>query len=542
MATNHVVWSDELYRILGWSPESRPDFTERRKIFAPESRERLAAAMSRTLERGIPHELELELVSADGRHMWMLARAEAVRDTSGAIAGLRGIAMDITERKKAEAIVQLHRKVVETTRDGFWMCDTSGYLLEVNQAYVNTIGYAREELVGMHISKISALTDTPDAVRAHIEKIAGQGLSHFETRHRRKDGHIVHFEASSTYVAESKTICCFLRNITERKRMESILTDSKNRYRALVENSPVCIHEIGLDGRISSMNRAGILMMGANDKSAVLGTPYLDAVSADDRRRIAKLLVRAYAGETSHFEFGSRRPQGRTFKSCFVPIRNKEGCVEKLMGITEDITERKAAEERIRTLAFYDSLTQLPNRTLLDDRLKQTMAASKRSGRYSALIFLDLDNFKPLNDMHGHDVGDLLLVEAARRIVGCVRMVDTISRFGGDEFVVVLSELDMDKAKSASRAGIIAEKIRTALSEPYLLKIRREGKTVSTVEHHCTASIGVVLFVDHEASHDDILKWADMAMYQAKEQGHNLIRFHDSEASRPPAGNSIPAD
>ena len=194
------------------------------------------------------------------------------------------------------------------------------------------------------------------------------------------------------------------------------------------------------------------------------------------------------------------------------------------------ISERKQAEEQIRQLAFYDALTQLPNRRLLNDRLEQAMAASNRSGRYGALMFLDLDNFKPLNDTHGHDVGDLLLIEVARRITGCVREMDTCARFGGDEFVVILSELVTDKTESTTQARIVAEKIHAALAEPYRLKIQPEGKAETTVEHHCTSSIGIVLFVDHEASAEDILKWADMAMYQAKEAGRNLIRFYGANA------------
>ncbi len=156
------------------------------------------------------------------------------------------------------------------------------------------------------------------------------------------------------------------------------------------------------------------------------------------------------------------------------------------------------------------------------------MAASKRSGRYGALMFLDMDNFKPLNDTHGHSAGDQLLVEVARRIGKCVREVDTVSRFGGDEFVVMLSELDVDKDRSTAEAGIVAEKIRVALAEPYLLTVRQTGEAETIVEHLCTSSIGVVLFIDHENSAEDIIKQADAAMYQAKHGGRNLIRFFDS--------------
>ncbi len=203
----------------------------------------------------------------------------------------------------------------------------------------------------------------------------------------------------------------------------------------------------------------------------------------------------------------------------------RKGRIVKVFGNIMDITERKQLEEEVRQLAFHDPLTQLPNRRLLNDRLRQAMAASARSGSHGALMFLDLDNFKSLNDTHGHDVGDLLLIEAAERLQGCVREMDTVARFGGDEFVVMISELDVDKARSVTQAGIIAEKIRVTLSEPYQLIVRRQGKMEGTVEHHCTASIGVSLFFDHETSQEDILKRADTAMYHAKEAGRNTFRF-----------------
>lgn len=186
-------------------------------------------------------------------------------------------------------------------------------------------------------------------------------------------------------------------------------------------------------------------------------------------------------------------------------------------------------EGEIRNLAFYDTLTQLPNRRLLLDRLGQVRSASKRSGRYAALMFIDLDNFKPLNDTHGHHVGDLLLMEVARRTSNCVREQDTVSRFGGDEFIVMLNELTADKESSRTQAGVVAEKIRSILAEPYLLTVMHEKKAEPCiVEHHCTSSIGVVLFINHENSEDDLIKWADMAMYQAKEGGRNRVHFFES--------------
>lgn len=192
-----------------------------------------------------------------------------------------------------------------------------------------------------------------------------------------------------------------------------------------------------------------------------------------------------------------------------------------------DITERKQMEDQVRQLAFHDPLTKLPNRRLVKDRLAQAMAASKRKGCHGTLMFLDLDNFKPVNDTHGHAAGDLLLIEVADRLKCCVREMDTVGRIGGDEFVVMLMDLNTVRAKAISQTEFVAEKIRIRLSEPYLLTIKHEGEADTIVEHHCTASIGVALFSKYEASQDDILEWADKAMYQAKDAGRNLIRFYD---------------
>ena len=234
------------------------------------------------------------------------------------------------------------------------------------------------------------------------------------------------------------------------------------------------------------------------------------------------------SGQTWHGEIVNRRKDGSLYDEALIiaPVTGGDGAIRHFVAVMQDITERKHAEEQIRTLAFYDALTQLPNRRLLSDRLGQTMAASKRSGRYGALMFLDLDNFKPLNDTYGHGVGDLLLIEVAHRLAGCVRETDTVARFGGDEFVVILSELDANKAESTAQAGIVAEKIRVALAEPYRLTCKQDGNAEAIIEHRCAASIGVALFINHEAAPEEVLKWADIAMYRAKEGGRNSIRFY----------------
>ncbi len=183
-------------------------------------------------------------------------------------------------------------------------------------------------------------------------------------------------------------------------------------------------------------------------------------------------------------------------------------------------------------MAFYDPLTGLPNRRLLDDRLAQAVAEIKRSSRHKALMVLDLDKFKILNDTHGHALGDLLLIEATTRMKKCVRAIDTVARFGGDEFVVLLSELDPNKEKATIQAKIVAEKIRTSLASGYKLKANIEGCNNAVVEHNCTTSIGVVVFGKENSTADltseDLFMRADAAMYKAKEAGRNLVFFDEN--------------
>ena len=201
-------------------------------------------------------------------------------------------------------------------------------------------------------------------------------------------------------------------------------------------------------------------------------------------------------------------------------------------GITREVTERKVMQDKVEQLAFYDVLTALPNRLLLSERLSHSMAGSKRSNKYCALIFLDLDNFKSLNDTHGHSMGDVLLVEVSHRLKTCVREIDTVSRFGGDEFVLILQDLDEKSASSKTLAKQVAEKIRVSLSKPYYLSYSVSDTQNAMIEHYCTASIGIVLFKSDSDSKDELLKKADKAMYKAKEVGKNTIEFYESDTSQ----------
>ncbi|MBI5922967.1 MAG: EAL domain-containing protein [Betaproteobacteria bacterium] len=219
-------------------------------------------------------------------------------------------------------------------------------------------------------------------------------------------------------------------------------------------------------------------------------------------------------------EVWDRRKNGEVYPKWLAisSVKGEDGVVTHYVGTHFDITERKLAEEKINDLAFYDQLTNLPNRTLLLDRLKQTMVSSARSSSYGALLFIDLDNFKTINDTQGHDIGDLLLKQVAQRLKSCVREGDTVARLGGDEFVVVLAGLSVDQEAAATDIEYVAEKIIDTLNRSYYL---------GNLAHYSTASIGVTLFKGDGTSVDDLMKQADLAMYKSKEAGRNTVRFFD---------------
>lgn len=320
-------------------------------------------------------------------------------------------------------------------------------------------------------------------------------------------------------------------NISQRKQMEDALHEQEEFFRLIADNLEGFVVVLDTEGRrIYNSPSYARLLKGRK----LSGTSSFSDIHPADRERVISAFQKLVAtGIGQHLEYQFVMADGEIclLESRSGVIKDHEGQTKYVVVVSHDVTERRRVEEKIHHLAFNDALTQLPNRLMLSDRLHQAMAASKRSGCYGALMFLDLDNFKPVNDMHGHDVGDLLLIEAAERLRSCMREMDTVARFGGDEFVALLSGLHACKVESTAQALRIAEKIRLTLSEPYHLILIREGAAEKKIEHRCTSSIGVALFLDHEVSENDLLKWADAAMYQAKEAGGNLIRLYDTASA-----------
>lgn len=317
---------------------------------------------------------------------------------------------------------------------------------------------------------------------------------------------------------------------------EESLKDSEARFRNVMEHiHGVAVQGYTMDGTVTFWNAAAEQMYGYSSAEALGGNLLTLIIPPDMRDGVAAAMQHmAQTGEpiAASELLMQTKSGGRVPVFSSHALLKPPGQPPELFCMDIDLSDTKRAQEQVRQLAFYDALTGLPNRRLLGDRLNQTMAASKRSGLFAALMFLDLDNFKPLNDAHGHSVGDLLLIEVARRLCACVREMDTVARFGGDEFVVMLGELEADRAQSIAQTAAVAEKIRASIATPYQLTVSHEGQPDTLVEHHCSASIGVVVFNNHEASLSDILKRADAAMYRAKDAGRNTVRFHSQSGEK----------
>ncbi len=324
-----------------------------------------------------------------------------------------------------------------------------------------------------------------------------------------------------TFSVATMILGLMMQDIVHRTNTELALHASESRLRAIVQAIPdlmVIIDENGhyvdvLPSTNHQLYEPALRLIGSTLHRE------LPAETAEQILAAVRDSIRLQQTQTIEYErdgiIGRRLVEGRA-----QPLGYTVNDKQVVVFLARDITDRKIKEDEIAYLAFYDPLTGLPNRRLLQDRLHQAMANSKRSGQRGALLFIDLDNFKTLNDTLGHDKGDLLLQQVATRISECVRECDTVARLGGDEFVVMLEELSHIEEVAAAQAKMLGEKILMKLRHPYL---------IAGYEHNSSASIGITLFQAHQESSDELMKRADIAMYQAKSAGRNTLRFFDNK-------------
>lgn len=323
--------------------------------------------------------------------------------------------------------------------------------------------------------------------------------------------------------------------ITQRKIIENKLKESESLYRQLTEDVNDVIWKVDTNFIITYISPSDERFRGYK-ASEVIGNSVFELFTDESvsllKEKIKERLELSLKGNKLPpltIELQHKCKDGSIIWGEILSKQefDAKGNIIGYHGITREITKRKELQEKIEQLAYCDTLTKLPNRRSLDDKMSFIMSKSERSQKYCALVFLDLDNFKPLNDTYGHNVGDLLLIEVANRLKNNIRKLDVVARIGGDEFVIILDEFDEDKDKSKENILKVVEKIRLNLAEAYKFNIINESNENIDIEHHCTASIGICMFKGEQESPINIFKCADSVMYEAKELGRNRIKFYE---------------
>lgn len=451
---------------------------------------------------------------------------------------------DITERHKTQLhlarLASRQHAIVDGANYSIIATDCKGLITDFNAAAERMLGYRAEELIGKQtptiihdqseiVSHAEALSvelglSVPPGFDAFVTKARLMGVEEREWTYIRKDGtrFPVLLSVTSMY-NEKKQIVGYMgiaNDISEHKKAEEALHIAATTF-----ETQEAIMITDADGKILRVNKAFENITGYNEQEVIGKNPRILSSGRHDKAFYAELWQTLKNTGSWNGEMWDRHKSGDIYPKhlTITAVKSVDGLTTQYVAMFTNISERKKSEEEIYNLAFYDPLTGLPNRRLLFDRLAVAISASGRSQQYGALLFLDMDNFKILNDTMGHDVGDGLLIQVAERLRLCVRESDTVGRLGGDEFLILMENIS-DETESASLiVAQVAEKIRKALSAPYLIKNNT---------HHSSPSIGVRLFYKNETSIEVLLKHADVAMYQAKDSGRNKVRFFDPELQR----------
>lgn len=405
------------------------------------------------------------------------------------------------------------------SQEGMVVTDAQARILQVNKAFTRMTGYAGEEAVGVSMKILKSGVHDTDFYQGIRTSLAEAGTWAGEIINRHKDGTLhPHFLTITAVRNDEGVVTHFVSahtDITERKRAE---IDLRIAAAAFQSREGMCV--TNASGVILQVNRAFTKVTGYSAEEAVGQTPRLLRSGRHDKAFYEDMWGTINATGSWEGEIWNRRKCGELFPEwlTITAVRDDAGSVTHYVATLTDITQRKEAEYEIRNLAFYDPLTRLPNRRLLLERLKHALSAITRSEHGGALLFIDLDNFKTLNDTYGHDMGDLLLQQVAERLAGCVREADTVARLGGDEFVVLLEDLSGTPQDAALQAKTVGEKILLTLNQPYPL---------AGHDYHSTPSIGITLFSGPHNLSDELMKRADLALYDAKAAGRNTLRFFD---------------
>ena len=471
--------------------------------------------LCKQLVEGEPRAGELRMVRNNNTPVWVHLAIALHYDGDTPV--FRIVLSDITRLKQAEDVLrkseELNRSIIHTAMDGFWRFDNQGRLLDVNETYCRMSGYTREELLAMRISDLEAV-ETPEEIVAHIRYVKVQGHDRFESRHRRKDGRLIDVATSGTCLSpEGSEFVIFVQDITERKQAEQKLQLAASVFTHAREGIMIT----AADGTIIDVNEAFSNITSYSRDEVIGQNPRLLKSDRHERQFYNDLWQSLLEKDHWYGEIWNRRKDGEVYAvmQTISAVRDAEGNPRHYLALFSDITLLKEREQELEHSAHYDPLTSLPNRTLLADRLHQGIAQARRRGSLLGVAFLDLDGFKVINDLYGHEAGDQLLVAVAANMKQTLREGDTLARMGGDEFVAELLDLVDVEASAPMLARLLA-----AAAEPM-----QYGDLTLQV----SASLGVTFYPQVEnIDADQLLRQADQAMYQAKQAGKNRYHIFDA--------------
>jgi diguanylate cyclase (GGDEF)-like protein/PAS domain S-box-containing protein len=527
LAGNYTFFNESLCAIYGSTKEELMGMNHRQHT-DKETAKKVFDAFNEIYKTGIPGSIfDYEIIRKDGTRRQVELSVSLRKDPSGNPIGFRGTARDATERKKMEETVrqseERYRTILDEMEDGYFEIDLVGNFTFVNDSVCHQLGYSREEILGASFRGQMAKEDFDVAYKA-FSKIYSTGKPERRIHYKviRKDGTIGFAETAGFPLQNQKgEIIGFRgvgRDITQRRQMEEALRQSEERYRTIIKEMEEWYFETDLTGNVTFFNDIFATVLGYS-QTELTGLNFKSFVKKEESDSVYRLFNQIFkTGKPTRnfpYEFISTDGKVTSAEFSFFPKRDKEGNVCGFRGVGHDITERKHAEEKIKYQATHDALTGLPNRLMFSQLLNQAIKSARRYKRQFAVLFMDLDRFKIINDTMGHDAGDQLLQEIAARLKQTLRAVDVVARLGGDEFIVLI-----DEVSDSSHVSTVAHKIITSIIKPL---------TIMKQECRITASIGISIYPKDAEDEQSLMKNADMAMYLAKEEGKNNYQFYSEE-------------
>lgn len=442
---------------------------------------------------------------------WLLVRSRAY-----ALRTAQKMNRELIEREEG---LRLAHAVFNTVDEGLVVADTDIRIVAVNPAFTAITGYSPDEVIGRNPRLLSAGMHSPEFYRELWGALTATGAWCGEMLNRRKNGEVYTEWLSIKQIRDEQGqpthYVGIFSDVTERNRAREALRENERRLQEIINTMPVPMFVKDAASRILLMNHACEVQWGmafsdlrGTDASQFFPPEQIAVFLAKDR----EVFAAGHLVDLEETVWNAELRQNRIVHTYKKPVFDEAGKPLYLIGMSIDISENKAMEERMQHMAHHDILTGLPNRALLDDRLRQVLAKTKRDKACLAILFIDLDEFKPVNDEFGHAVGDLLLKDAAQRMQGCVRESDTVARIGGDEFVVLLSTIE-----TGQDAMLVAEKIRHVLNQPFELAAH---------SLRISSSIGIAVYPAHGSDEEALVRNADTAMYHAKEGGRNRVQIY----------------